>query len=126
MHYGQRKQPERRNFGSPVWSAQEDSELRDARGLGFKWADVAILLGRPSGEACRARYAELQSRDAGPPAAPSRARKCLRCTAEFLSAGAGNRMCDDCRDDASDCSPMEPDHYPVRAISALPLLGMPR
>ena len=43
------------------------------------------------------------------PRLPTRARACLRCRRRFKSEGAHNRLCESCRDYATNVSPFEPE-----------------
>jgi hypothetical protein len=100
-----------RGAGSERWTTAEDALLIEARGLGFRFGEIAILLNRDVGEgAISARLAKLQ--DAAEAiaeeqrhAARLKPRLCLRCRAVFPSEGAHNRMCDPCRAGAANVSP---------------------
>jgi hypothetical protein len=97
------------------WSAEDDALLLEARRLGFSWRDTGTLLGRTTiGEsALRSRFELVQQRAEIAAYEKRRAtrakmRRCLCCTAEFLSAHAGNRLCDPCRVAAADSSTLAP------------------
>lgn len=86
------------------FTAAQDEALLALRRAGKTWQAIGEAIGRPvTPRALRTRYDKLQDRAAAAPAAACRAalareRGCMTCRRPFVSAGPGNRLCDDCRD----------------------------
>lgn len=85
------------------WSPEELALLRQLWTAGLALAEIARRLGR-SAEAVRSRARRLRlaprrwrRRGLAVPALAGSERACLCCTAEFVSEGPHNRLCDTCR-----------------------------
>lgn len=93
------------------WTPEQDAQLIALRAKGFGYEAIALAVGHTPA-ACATRGTVLRAGEPKPrqafhresyaaPAAETKQRgqkrPCLRCENTFWSAGAGNRLCSNCR-----------------------------
>lgn len=81
---------------SPVWSHDHVRVILAMKEAGCSFAQMGVAVGR-SAHACKEKLRQLARRKEVAPKPQGVKRPCLCCERPFLSAGKGNRLCENCK-----------------------------